>query len=175
LEDSGSYRSKSLVKEVIAMVTQQANLGENRGSGSDRLSRLWIAALLAGIGVVAAIATVNSGALPTVPAKILLGATITLFFAASFAAVRMDGERDRHAPFDSPPAEGELEPYDHVRPPSEPERVYSWRRTRLKRLGVHPELRGMLAAETAFSIHELEQLLAAGCPLGTALRILQSD
>jgi hypothetical protein len=33
----------------------------------------------------------------------------------------------------------------------------------------------MLAAEPAFSVHELERLLAAGCPLGTALRILRPD
>ena len=42
---------------------------------------------------------------------------------------------------------------------------------RLRRLGVPRELAATLAAERAFSVHDLERLLAAGCPLGTALRI----
>ena len=38
--------------------------------------------------------------------------------------------------------------------------------------GVAEDTAAILAAHRMFSVHELERLLDAGCPLGTALRIL---
>jgi hypothetical protein len=56
--------------------------------------------------------------------------------------------------------------------PSKDERVQAWRRTCLAALGVPDDVALVHAEERSFSDHELKRLLAVGCPLGTALRIL---
>ena len=158
------------------MITHQASRGQAPGSVAAGLSALWIIALLLAAIVLAAIATAKTGALPTTTAKALLSVTITLFFVVSFAAMRMDADVRRKVPSHPLRVEDDVARDDDDAPPApEPDQVYSWRSTRLMRLGVDRELRTILAAEPAFSIHELERLLAAGCPLGTALRILQPD
>jgi hypothetical protein len=164
------------LKEVQpAMVTQEANRGEARGNARGGLSWLWIVVLLAGLAVAATIAAVNAGVLPALAAKVLLGVTIALFFTVSCLAVKLDGANNREAPPAPPVVADDRERGDYGESASEVEQVYRWRRMRLERLGVHRELRAILAADAAFSIHELERLVAAGCPLGTALRILQPD
>jgi hypothetical protein len=133
-------------------------------------SLLWLVAIGLSVAVVAAIATTKSGFLPALPAKIALSLTVTLLFATSLAAVARDGRPDRsypRAPADNPPTD------DDVRVSPEADRVYSRRHSRLAALGVAGDAAMLLAADTRFSIHELERLLAAGCPLATALRILE--
>jgi hypothetical protein len=133
-------------------------------------SLLWLVAIGLIVAVMAAIATTKSGSLPALPTKIALGLTITLLFATSLAAVARDGRPDRsypRAPADDPPTD------DDVRVSPESGRVYSWRQSRLAALGIAGDAAMLLAADTRFSIHELERLLAAGCPLDTALRILE--
>ena len=132
--------------------------------------------LLLGLIVVAAIATVRSGALGPLTAKILLGVTIPLFFGMSFAAVGRDSRIRPEAPSDGPlPVDDAFAEESDVQPSPEADQVYHWRRLRLRRLGVPRELTKLLAADLAFSVHELERLLGAGCRLDTALRILQPD
>jgi hypothetical protein len=157
------------------MTTQEVNRGEMRGSASGGLSALWIAALLVGVLVLSAVAIVKAGALHTLTAKALLSVTIPLFFGVSFAAMRMDTRSGREVPPYAPPVEDDLVQDDDAQPVAELDQVYSWRSARLGRLGVERGIRRVLAAEPSFNIHELERLLAAGCPLVTALRILEPD
>jgi hypothetical protein len=124
--------------------------------------------------ILAAIASVKAGALPVLEGKVLLGAIIPLFFAMAFAAIHMDSQNGRKVSSLELPFDEELEVEDFQQAP-EVERVYRWRGTRLSRLGLDEELTDILAAEPGFSVHELERLLGKGCPLGTALRILQPD
>lgn len=153
---------------------------ENTGSDPPDAASPHLAILLGGL-VVAAIAAGKSGALPTLPASVAIGVTILLFFGASFAAIA------RHTPH-RPLALGDhrrptgpalekgvaaLTEEDVVPETTEVEQVYRWRRTRLVSLGVAEVTTTILAADARFSVHELERLLTAGCPLGTALRILQ--
>jgi hypothetical protein len=50
--------------------------------------------------------------------------------------------------------------------------VRAWRRARLTALGVPANVAILLAEDPSFSVDELKRLLADGCPLRTALRIL---
>lgn len=140
-----------------------------------RFTQRWaILATLAAVFVLAAIMGLKLGALPELPAKIVLGVSIAVFFGAALAAVRppqRPGRAARRAapqPDDSAPVADK----DDSRHPSEDERVQAWRRTRLAELGVPEDIALVLAEERSFSPHELKRLLVAGCPLGTALRIL---
>jgi hypothetical protein len=47
-----------------------------------------------------------------------------------------------------------------------------WRKSRLTSLGVPDTAAELLSIDHRFSVGELERLLAAGCPLDTALRIV---
>jgi hypothetical protein len=134
-------------------------------------SLLWLLAIGLGVVVVAAIAATKSESVPALPAKVALGVTIALLFATSFAAVHRDGPRGRvgrgllGAPADDSPVDEDGTP--------ELDSVYGWRRAQLTALGVTGEAAVLLAADARLDVHELERLLAAGCPLPTALRILQ--
>ena len=158
------------------MTTREASRQPMRGGVTGGLSRLWILVALFAVVVMATTASAQSGALGPATAQPLLAVTIALLFVTLFAAMRMDTPIRRELPFhggargedDALAGEREAEPH-------ETDRVYDWRRMRLRCLGVPRELRANLAAEPAFSVHELERLLAAGCPLGTALRILRPD
>jgi hypothetical protein len=162
------------VTEVIAMVMRDARPEPTqRLSTGGGLSGLWILVLLLAVVAMATIGSVQSGALAPFAGRPLLAVTVALFFAMSFAAMRMDMPIRRELPLhggvrreeDAVAREREVEA-------PEIDEVYGWRSMRLRRLGVPRELRANLAAEPAFSVHELERLLAAGCPLGTALRIV---
>ena len=117
----------------------------------------------------------KAGALPDLGGKLLLGSTIPLFFGMAFAAIRMDSQSGRKILSLDLPVDGELAEDEDFQFAPDVERVHEWRSTRLSGLGLNPEQTGILAAEPRFSVHELERLLGAGCPLGTALRILQPD
>lgn len=156
------------------MATREASRELMRGGTTGGLSRLWILVALVAVVVMATIGSVQSGALGPSAARPLLAVTIALFFAMSFAAVRMDTPIRREVPLGLPRVE-DAPARDWEAEPPEIDEVYGWRSMRLERLGVPWELRAKLAAEPALSVHELERLLAAGCPLDTALRILDPD
>ena len=140
-----------------------------------RFMQRWaILATLAAAVVLAAIMGLKLGALPELPAKIVLGVSIAVFFGTALAAVRPP-ERPGPAarrPAPHPDDKAPVADNDDNRRPSEDERVQAWRRTRLAELGVPEDVALVLAEERSFSHHELKRLLAEGCPLGTALRIL---
>jgi hypothetical protein len=134
-----------------------------------------ILATLAGALILAAIVGLKLDAVPELPAKIILGVSLAVFYGAALGAIRPPARRRPAArrpdprPDDAIPAADA----DDVQRPSEDERVSAWRRTRLTALGVPEDVALVLAEDPAFSHHELERLLGHGCPLGTALRILQ--
>ena len=135
-------------------------------------------ATLAGALVLVAITGLSLDAVPELPAMIILGVSVPLFFGAALAAIRPSARPgpparrpDPHPQDRTPPAADA----DDVHGPSEDERVRAWRRTRLTALGVPEDVALVLAEDPSFSPHELERLLGRGCPLGTALRILQPD
>ncbi len=132
-----------------------------------------ILAAFSGALVLAAIMGLKLEAVPELPAKIILGVSIPVFFGAALAAIprARSGPAARRAvprPDDEAPVADDRE----IQSPSEDERVQAWRRTRLAALGVPADVALVLAEEPSFSHHELKRLLAEGCPLGTALRIL---
>ena len=138
-----------------------------------------IVTLLAGGLVLAAIVGVNSGAMPPLVAKVVLGLTIPIFFVAFFAAIPRGhavspgaGWRPIEALFRPPVPLAQPAAENDLQSGSEAERVYAWRNERLTALGVAGETAMILGAHPGFSVHELDRLLKAGCPLGTALRIV---
>jgi hypothetical protein len=139
-----------------------------------RRTQPWtILATFAGALVLATIMALKLDAVPELPAKIILGVSIPVFFGAALVAIPRvrPGPAARRAvprPHDGAPAAD-----DHdIQSPSEDERVQAWRRTRLAELGVPEDVALVLAEEPSFSYHELKRLLAEGCPLDTAVRIL---
>jgi hypothetical protein len=158
------------------MATREASRELMRGGMTGGLSRLWILVTLLAVVVMATIGSIQSGALGPFAARPLLAVTVALFFAMLFAAMRRDTPIRREVPFHGR-ARGEEDALTRERQaaPPETDEVCDWRSMRLRRLGVPRELTANLAAEPAFSVHELERLLAAGCPLDTALRILDPD
>ena len=127
----------------------------------------------AGALALAAITALSLDAVPALPAKIVLGVSLPVFYGAMLAAIRPPSppapaaRRPGGAPDEATPAAD-----DDLRHPSEGERLSAWRRTRLTALGVPEDVALVLAEDPSFSIHELKRLLAQGCPLDTALRIL---
>ena len=132
-----------------------------------------VLAALAGALVLAAITALSLDAVPELPAKIILGASLPVFYGAMLAAIRPPS-RPAPAPRRPGPRPDDGTPVadDEVEHPSEAERVRAWRRARLGALGVPEHVALVLAEDPSFSLHELKRLLAEGCPLGTALRIL---
>lgn len=157
------------------MATREASRELMRGGRTGGLSRLWILVILLAVVVMATIGSVQSGALGPFAALPLLAVTVALFFAMSFAAMRMDTPIRRAVPFRGRARVEDAPARDREAESPEIDEVFAWRSVRLQRLGVPRNLTPNLAAEPAFSLHELERLLAAGCPLGTALRILHPD
>jgi hypothetical protein len=133
-----------------------------------------VLATLAGALLLAAITGLKLDAVPELPAKIILGVSLPVFYGAALGAItpsarpRPAARRSDPRPDDETPAADT----DDVRRPSEDERVSAWRRTRLTALGVPEDVALVLAEDPSFSHHELKRLLGQGCPLGTALRIL---
>jgi hypothetical protein len=133
-------------------------------------------AALAGALVLAAIMALNLDAVPELPAKIILGVSLPVFFGAALGAIPSAQPKPAARQPDPRPDGGTFAAdTDDVQRPSEDERVHAWRRTRLTALGVPEDVALVLAEDPAFSHHELKRLLGHGCPLGTALRILQPD
>jgi hypothetical protein len=129
-----------------------------------------ILALFLGAVVLIAIAGVKSGAMTPLAAKVTLGITIPILFASVLGAI----PRGRAAALRPGwrPAEVASAAEDDLQRGSEAERVHRWRSARLAALGVAEETAVTLAAQPAFSVHDLDRLLEAGCPLRTAVRIL---
>jgi hypothetical protein len=107
--------------------------------------RYAILATLAGALVLAAVVGLRLDAVPPLPAKIILGISLPVLYGALFGMIS--------------PA---------VRPVAPREDAVSV----LTALGVSEDDAVVLAEDRSFSVHELKRLLARGCPLGTALRIL---
>jgi hypothetical protein len=104
-----------------------------------------ILAALAGTLVLAAVIGLRLDALPPLPAEITLGVSLPVLYLALIGTIR--------------PAVS-----------SAPRREDGF--SVLVRLGVSEDAAIFLATDPAFSVQELKRLLARGCPLGTALRIL---
>jgi hypothetical protein len=130
------------------------------------------AALLAGIVVVGAIAGSKAGVLDPVATKVALGVSIPVFFVLSLAAIgRHDARRPR--PVDRQVIEDdEADVVANDDGFDEAQAVYIWRKRRLTSLGVPDTAAELLSIDRRFGVGELERLLAAGCPLDTALRIV---
>jgi hypothetical protein len=129
-----------------------------------------ILAILLGAVVLAAFTGLKSGAMPSLPAKVILGVTIPILFGTLLSSIPRGREAALGVGWRS--AEEVPAGEDDQQGGSEVERVHGWRNARLAALGVAEETAMILAAHRTFSVHELERLLEAGCPLGTALRIL---
>jgi hypothetical protein len=104
-----------------------------------------ILATLAGAVVLAALLALKLEAVPPLPAEIALGVSLPILYLALIGAI--------------PPAAAHSAPRDD-------------RFSRLTRLGVSEYAALILSHDPAFSIDDLKRLLARGCPLPTALRIL---
>ena len=141
-----------------------------------RSTQPWaILATVAAALIVSAIVGPKLDAVPQLPATIILGVSLAVFYGAALAAVRPSAApRTAVSRPDPRPEDGSFAAgVDDFDRPSEDERVRAWRRTRLTALGVPEDIAFVLAESPSFSHHELKRLLERGCPLGTALRILQ--
>jgi hypothetical protein len=122
-----------------------------------------IIAIVAGGLVLATIPALNAGALRAPAGGIALAVLLVTFYVAALSAVR---PRALGAP--STPWVARL-----ASPASrEAERVRARRRTRIAALGVAEVDALVLADDPTVSVHELERLVAQGCPLDAALRIV---
>jgi hypothetical protein len=132
-----------------------------------------VLATLAGALVLLALTGLNLDAAPELPAKIVLGVSLPVFYGAGLAAVT---PASRLRPVAGHPGAGpdDATPLadNDLRQPSEAERLSARRRTRLTELGVPEDVALVLAEDPSFSFHELSRLRAQGCPLDTAVRIL---
>jgi hypothetical protein len=104
-----------------------------------------ILAALAGALVLVAVLGLRLDAVPPLPAEIVLGVSLPMLYGALIGTIRPAGRST---------ARGD-DPF-----------------SALTRLGVAEEVALVLSGDPSFSIPELKRLLARGCPLGTALRIL---
>jgi hypothetical protein len=121
-----------------------------------------ILATLAGALVLLAIAGLSLDAVPELPAKIVLGVSLPVFYGAMLGAITPP----------SRPDDATRVADDDLRQPSQAERLSARRRTRIAALGVPEDVALVFAEDRSFSVQELNRLRAQGCPLDTALRIL---
>ena len=130
-----------------------------------------IVAIVLGAAVFGAFAGLKTGAVPPLLAKVVVGVTVPILFATLLSAIPAASRADEAAPRSGwrPAAQASAE---HELEPQSWTGVYEWRNARLVAAGVAEDTAAILAAHRMFSVHELERLLDAGCPLGTALRIL---
>lgn len=132
-----------------------------------------ILATLAGALVLLAITTLSLDAGPELPAKIVLGVSLPVFYGAMLGAIRPQSSSGPAARHPGPRADAATPAADDdLRKPSEAERLSAGRRTRLAALGVPEDVALVFAEDPSFSVHELNRLRAQGCPLDTAVRIL---
>jgi hypothetical protein len=104
-----------------------------------------IVATLAGALVLAALVALKLDAVPPLPAEIALGVSLPVLYLALIGTI--------------PPAVVQMTPREA-------------RFSMLRRLGVPEYAALILSHDPSFSIDDLKRLLARGCPLPTALRIL---
>jgi hypothetical protein len=104
-----------------------------------------ILATLAGTVVLAALLALKLDAVPPLSAQIALGISLPVLYLALIGTI--------------PPGAAHMAPRDD-------------RFSVLTRLGVSEYAALILSHDPAFSIDDLKRLLARGCPLATALRIL---
>jgi hypothetical protein len=104
-----------------------------------------IMAALAGALFLAAFLALKLDAVPPLPAEIALGLSLPVLYAALIMTIQPAGGR-------APPREDRF--------------------AVLARLGVSERAALILSQDPSFSIDDLKRLLAMGCPLATALRIL---
>lgn len=104
-----------------------------------------ILAAFAGALVLAAVVGLRLGAVPSLPAEIVLGVSLPVLYIALIGSIR--------------PALGAAPRRDD-------------RFSVLVRLGVAEDAALVLSQDQSFDVDDLKQLLARGCPLRTALRIL---
>jgi hypothetical protein len=132
-----------------------------------------ILATLAGALVLVAITALSLDAVPELPAKIVLGVSLAVFYGATLGAIRPPSGPGPAARRPGPRLDDATRVADDdLRQPSEAERLSARRRTRLAALGVPEDVALVLAEDPSFSVHELNRLRAQGCPLDTAVRIL---
>jgi hypothetical protein len=132
-----------------------------------------ILATLAGALILLAITALSLDAVPDLPAKIVLGVSLPVFYGAMLGAItppsrpgpaaRRPGQR---------PDDATRVADDDLRQPSDAERLSAQRRTRLAALGLPEDVALVFAEDPSFSLQELNRLRAHGCPLDTAVRIL---
>jgi hypothetical protein len=142
---------------------------------ASRSAQPWaFVAALAGALALAAIMALNLDAVPALPAKIILGVSVPVFFGAALGAIppARAAPAARH-PDPRPDGGASAADTEDVQRPSEDELRHAWRRTRLTALGVPEDVALVLAEDPSFSPHELQRLLEHGCSLDTALRILE--
>jgi hypothetical protein len=132
-----------------------------------------ILATLAGALVLLAITGLSLDAVPELPAKIVLGVSLPVFYGAMLRAITPPSRPGPAARRPGPPPDDVTRVADDdLQQPSEAERLSAQRRTRLAALGVPEDVALVLGEDPSFSIHELNRLRAQGCPLDTAVRIL---
>jgi hypothetical protein len=132
-----------------------------------------ILAALAGALVLLAITGLSLDAVPALPAKVVLGVSLPVFYGAMLGAITPQSPPGLATRRPGPPSEDATRVADDdLRQPSEAERLSAQRRTRLAALGVPEDVALVFAEDPSFSVHELNRLRADGCPLDTALRIL---
>jgi hypothetical protein len=132
-----------------------------------------ILATLAAALVLLAITGLSLDAVPELPAKIVLGVSLPVFYGAMLGAITPPSCPGPAAPRPGPPPDDATRVADDTLPqPSEAERLSARRRTRLTALGVPEDVALVFAEDPSFSVHELNRLRAHGCLLDTAVRIL---
>lgn len=165
----------------VVLARQEDRRGVSRNTAAAVFSALWIVVGLLGALVVAAIAAGQAGALPALPTQLVLALVLPAFYAAALVAIGRDAAGrsqvvagPRRSPDDALlDADGSLDDEGDPSELAEVDQVYRWRHRRLLALGVSEMAAALLAVDVRFSVHDLERLLAAGCPLVTALRILR--
>jgi hypothetical protein len=132
-----------------------------------------ILATLAGALVLLAITGLSLAAVPELPAKIVLGVSLPVFYGAILGAIKPPSRPGSaaHRP-ELCPDGGTRVADDDLGQPSDAERLSARRRTRLAALGVPEDVALVFAEDPSFTVHDLNRLRAQGCPLDTALRIL---
>jgi hypothetical protein len=132
-----------------------------------------ILATLAAAPVLLAITGLSLDAVPELPAKIVLGVSLPVFYGAMLGAITPPSRPAPTARRPGPRPDDATRVADDALPqPSEAERLSALRRTRLTAFGVPEDVALVFAEDPSFSVHELNRLRAHGCPLDTAVRIL---
>ena len=133
-----------------------------------------VLATLAVALVLLAIMGLNLDVLPELPAKIIIGISLPVFYGTAIGAISSSSRRGPAARHPGPRRDDAIRlADDDLRQPSEAERLSARRRTRLVALGVPEDVALVLAEDPVFSVQELNRLRAQGCPLDVAVRILQ--